>query len=400
MASKDANLSKMIVSREVEYEMIPLHDLLSFINIPSIQRRLDATHRDAILQHWTSRPDGRPRLILPIVIAELVEQNTPQSTVTSDNALGAMARQVLNKTASPFAQAIVAHENTAHFNSAISTSSRGDCRCFVIDGQHRVAALEQFLRTYPNLNGWNGLVPVCRIRCESESEMRELFFEINRSTPVNLFGGVDSHRFVQVVQQYFVDNYSRFVKTSLNPRVPNLNLESLGNALVAANACSRLRGDPLLFIDAMCNLNTYYRTAPRNQFGRVVRGRLDRCTSRNSPLFITAYKKFGWVERAVLVAEGSSPATLPVVSRDHRAKIPKKLRTRVWDKRNNPRLVDGVCYVCRDPIKRDGFECGHVIAVFNGGDNSINNLEPICSCCNRDMGTENLHQFRTQYGFV
>ena len=44
------------------------------------------------------------------------------------------------------------------------------------------------------------------------------------------------------------------------------------------------------------------------------------------------------------------------------------------------------------------FDLGHVNAVSMGGDDTIDNLRPICALCNKSMGNQNLLEFKEQYG--
>ena len=43
------------------------------------------------------------------------------------------------------------------------------------------------------------------------------------------------------------------------------------------------------------------------------------------------------------------------------------------------------------------FDCGHMTAVANGGSNDISNLKPICSSCNKSMGTKNMDDFKKEF---
>ena len=81
----------------------------------------------------------------------------------------------------------------------------------------------------------------------------------------------------------------------------------------------------------------------------------------------------------------------------NRKTIPKILKNIVWDTYIGRRKGTGPCYCCRKEIDSKDFECGHVIPVSIGGKNVIENLRPICSCCNKSMGSENLIQFKNTY---
>lgn len=76
-----------------------------------------------------------------------------------------------------------------------------------------------------------------------------------------------------------------------------------------------------------------------------------------------------------------------------RPNIPKTLRMKVWEKRNGNN-INGKCYCCDKTLSFVDVECGHVISVKDGGATNFDNLEPVCSACNRGMGTENLETFK------
>jgi len=80
-----------------------------------------------------------------------------------------------------------------------------------------------------------------------------------------------------------------------------------------------------------------------------------------------------------------------------RRPIDKNTRDAVWLKymRNK---AEGKCYCCRiRTIHITDFQVGHVKAVAKGGKDNINNLRPICSPCNRGMGTMSIEQYKKRF---
>ena len=78
----------------------------------------------------------------------------------------------------------------------------------------------------------------------------------------------------------------------------------------------------------------------------------------------------------------------------NKQKIPKSVRVAVWNTYigNN---IKGKCYVgCGEEITVNNYECGHIISEKNNGEVTIQNLRPICSTCNKSMGTQNMHDFK------
>ena len=77
--------------------------------------------------------------------------------------------------------------------------------------------------------------------------------------------------------------------------------------------------------------------------------------------------------------------------------IPKKLKNMIWDKYVGKEKGIGYCYCCNEEIDSKNFEAGHIIPEARGGPTNAENLRPICSCCNKSMGTQNMDEFRAKY---
>ena len=81
--------------------------------------------------------------------------------------------------------------------------------------------------------------------------------------------------------------------------------------------------------------------------------------------------------------------------REARKALPPQLRLQVWEKYMGP-MIHGLCFVCEHTPITFGVnvEYGHVLAVANGGADTVENLRPICGSCNKSMGTQNLLEYR------
>ena len=80
-----------------------------------------------------------------------------------------------------------------------------------------------------------------------------------------------------------------------------------------------------------------------------------------------------------------------------RKTIPKILKNLVWNEYIGKRNGIGPCFCCKKEIDSKDFECGHIVPVSKGGKTNLTNLRPVCSCCNKSMGTENLMDFKYKY---
>ena len=59
------------------------------------------------------------------------------------------------------------------------------------------------------------------------------------------------------------------------------------------------------------------------------------------------------------------------------SKAPPRVRQRIFDRET------GICHWCRQPISKGGFECDHIIALINGGENRESNLGPVHPHCHK-----------------
>lgn len=84
-----------------------------------------------------------------------------------------------------------------------------------------------------------------------------------------------------------------------------------------------------------------------------------------------------------------------------RKNISASLRMAVWNDNMCPDKMEGLCYVgCGTKISYQQYECGHIISVASNGPNELANLKPICSKCNKSMGSTNMIEFIKDMGFT
>lgn len=80
-----------------------------------------------------------------------------------------------------------------------------------------------------------------------------------------------------------------------------------------------------------------------------------------------------------------------------RKSIPKAVKDKVWDTYVGIKRGVGPCYCCSGVIDSKNFDCGHIVAAANGGENIVENLRPLCSTCNKSMGKQNMEEFKSIY---
>ena len=88
--------------------------------------------------------------------------------------------------------------------------------------------------------------------------------------------------------------------------------------------------------------------------------------------------------------------TAPLYER--RKKIPKHIKTLVWNTHMGINNLEAKCFSCRtEKVDARNFQCGHVVAEAKGGDLKISNLRPICQPCNGSMATRSMNEFTKEF---
>ena len=77
--------------------------------------------------------------------------------------------------------------------------------------------------------------------------------------------------------------------------------------------------------------------------------------------------------------------------------IPKAVRMHVW-LTHIGRKFESKCYICGGVIDVFNYHCGHITAEHYGGEATVENLRPTCMACNCSIGSQNMDEFREEWG--
>jgi hypothetical protein len=95
-----------------------------------------------------------------------------------------------------------------------------------------------------------------------------------------------------------------------------------------------------------------------------------------------------------------APEPEPAIAVAQPIKIGKAQRHLVWDHYIGTAIGTTKCVCCNiNDIKMTQFECGHVEARAKGGEDTLENLRPICQTCNREMKTKNMRDYMIEMGY-
>jgi 5-methylcytosine-specific restriction endonuclease McrA len=284
---------------------------------------------------------------------------------------------------------------------------------YLIDGQHRYVAYKELYKIHPDR-----IMDICVeiIKIDKECGIDNLFRVINSSKPNKIHESTtNEYKLLNDVVKKFEAKFKSYVKYTSKPRKPNMNIDHLYDHLHKSEIiekCGFTNSEELLA--EIININTFYSSLSNEQFSKFGVKNIEKTkdiihTKHTNALYLSLYGNYEWVYRMIDVITCKntidpktskktkiSYADIPHYADGVRAKIPKKLRGLVWNKTNGKQL-DGHCFMCKSEISYDEFECGHVVSVFRGGQNALDNLYAICRTCNNEMGTENLLEYKKRY---
>jgi hypothetical protein len=274
-------------------------------------------------------------------------------------------------------------------------------KMIILDGQHRMGALSKLVKEYPETSEL--IVRTDIYYVENDEEAREIYNIINSSKKVELYTGNIAPYVIPVIKEYFEKRFERYCKKTQNPKGVNINLEQLDKRIQAYNLIDKA-GISLDTIDTLIEhikeLNHFYSLQSIETL--VSYGHKETLVKElkesNDDFYLGLYKKYEWIERIIELYVNKTPYD----KQDHfisekkikieRKKIPSALRANVWKKRYSQ--IMGECFCCEKEISVHEFECGHIVSVRDGGQNTLDNLEPICKQCNGNMGTINLLSYK------
>ena len=303
-----------------------------------------------------------------------------------------------------------------HFVNCIIIASINNNEHRILDGQHRVHAIKKLIETNEinhNISHHthnivhphhNFRVMLSVIECKNEKEANEQFMIINMNKQMTLHTTASEQTFINKLRKFMQNTYPEYLKRSTKPQIPHFNLDHIDKHMKDYGIVTKLKNNNITaqaFIKEIKALNTFIKQNPKmlrnvckNINNVIKKANKKKC---NEKLYLRAYNNFDWIEIIILKMEQNiTYEGIYEKVNNKRVKIPQKIRSKVWKKRNGERLV-GECFVCKSQLLFESFECGHIISVYHNGSTELSNLEPICRTCNSDMSVMNLNEFKNIY---
>lgn len=274
----------------------------------------------------------------------------------------------------------------------------------VFDGQHRIGALKKLAEEHKTDRE---ILHRHKIRIDfynlnSDDEALQIYNIINTNKKTDLFKGNIEPYILPSIQRYFKEVWPVFCKGSKKPRIPNINLDMLVKYLQGHNVVEKLNiTRPEQLYDRIRQLNEFYSNQPNSKFIewgiKGISNMRKICDNQGGTKFyLGLFKHYEWIQRLLEEKnfESQDHRVNESVVKEERKAIPKQIRREVWDNYFEGNMK-GNCYCCERELDFEReYECGHVIAAKNGGENTVENLRVVCKTCNLDMSTMNMNDYK------
>jgi hypothetical protein len=266
---------------------------------------------------------------------------------------------------------------------------------YVIDGQHRLMALNQLL-------GFDQVVNCLYqvIKCKSHDEIIRHFISINKNTPLeNFYKNLSQDKAGKIleikkaIKVWITSEYKDYISSNANPNLPNISIDKFLEFLISyieeesledwfygmevKEIITKLKETNQLF-------HNWFLIIPKHH--EMYNKKIEKKKAR-SPGFTLGFP-INWLD---VFAGRDLPK---MIEKPKRKKFNKVQREQIW-KHYIGDSMNGKCYCCGRDISFTTYEIGHVHPVAMGGDDEIENVRVICGLCNRSMGTQNLEEFKS-----
>jgi len=267
----------------------------------------------------------------------------------------------------------------------------------LIDGQHRYASLESLSKEdiCPEVD-----FQIWKVNCEED--IKEIYNLHNKNTPLpDLNFDITNKSLIEKICSYYRSKYPKAWKQENGKRTnrPFLNFNKFQEA--CAFLCHELNWTSLE--DATIKIDLYNENLSSRSvqsFPKVPKPMYEKAKSWGLYLGLYNYESdklyyFRWVKEIIAFYAGEKKtAEYKNINSSNRKSISKSLRNKIWNHHIGDNIAKRRCICCNEKnISMQEFECGHITSVADDGENTFENLLPICSCCNKSMGKVNMRDY-------
>ena len=277
---------------------------------------------------------------------------------------------------------------------------------YLVDGQHRFKAMENLFTKhhYSNFN-----VKVEIVIVENQIELKENYNLINKNTELPEFPEEANKNVVENVCRYFFTEYKSMWTLKKRQIRPYLNKNHFQEAVAylyakfSKSMNYNMDEEDLKAIIKRKNeeMSSWTVEGYSKQIRKIKKWPEFLAICKENDFFIGMYNYtneeycYKWIRDIV---EQYTGVTLKKEKKARKKRIPKKKRQEVWTA-NNGESLSVYCFCCNSQELNGmgAWECGHIISEANGGTLDTDNLKPICSGCNKSMGSKNMDDYMKEF---
>ena len=271
---------------------------------------------------------------------------------------------------------------------------------FLIDGQHRYESLKKLNHEISNENIFIEINFVL-----SMNDIKHNYELINKNTPLPEFNydisqTINKNTLILLKNKfgnYYDEIFSYNIKKCIRPKISrNKFEEALEYIVIKLNInCSNDLFNKIDKINKKVS-NWNIDNFPKMTNLKNPQKLINTCREWNCFLGLFPQNNeeyiYDWVKELIYDETGEK---IGKQKKPRKKTISKALKLLVWNTNIGEEIGKIKCPCCNNNfISQGNFEVGHIIAEANGGLTNKDNLKPICSVCNKSMGTMNLLKFK------
>jgi hypothetical protein len=259
---------------------------------------------------------------------------------------------------------------------------------WLLDGQHRVRALQQLAKERPEI--LTILIRTDIYKVNSKEEMEQLYRIINETKKVDMFRSSTSLKVWPRIEEWFQLHFSSYWKDTKQPNMLNVSREEVKKRMEAEGW---LEQPVETVINALETLRTHFTSISDESWTKwgIIKDAKKNKLIEKDGFYFGLFRRYEWISRL------GTPYVEHYSIDKQRHSIPKRIRNEVWNKRFAENMT-GECFCCKKTLSfQNGFHCGHILSYHEGGTDTVSNLEVVCEVCNLDMSTMNMNVYKTHF---
>ena len=265
---------------------------------------------------------------------------------------------------------------------------------YLVDGQHRFTAIKKLLHDYSHD------IDICIeiVNVKTRKELKDNYDLINKNTPLPEFPTTIDKNIPEKTAQYFQEKYPHIWSKNSRARRPHIyfNFFQETLAIITKEINTIDSSEKLIKIIEDYNelLSTYQPDDIVKSYTQKMYEKAQKWKFYLGLFTHSSNDEYGyyWAKNIITHYTGKKIKSIKITK--SKKSIPKKVKNDAWDRYIGLEYGIAPCIVCRNTqINSKNFDAGHIISENNGGMINIDNILPICSPCNRSMGTKNMDDY-------